>query len=162
MKILKFILALIFALFIDVLFNRIFHFRYSFFDPFLIIVVYYGTVSKPVPSMLIGLTSGLVQDTWKDVLFGMNAFRKTLIGYLIAIAASVFDLSSFFSRLLILLSATVFDSLLEAGFMLLRGKELDPFFFYVLGIKLLGNGMIGSIIFLIMGRISKRRYAKAL
>ncbi len=162
MKIFRFILALIFALCIDMLFNRIFAFRFSFFDPFLIIVVYYGTVSKPVGSMLIGLTSGLVQDAWKDVIFGMNAFRKTLIGYLIALLAAVFDLSSFFSRLLTLLGATVLDSLLEVGLLLLRGKGFDPLFFSTLGIKLIGNAIIGSIIFFMMGRMVKRKYRTAL
>ncbi len=162
MKIFRFILALIFALFVDILITRIFPFRFSFFDPFLIIVVYYGTVTRPVGSMLIGLTTGLVQDAWKDVIFGMNAFRKTLIGYLIALLATVFDLSSFFSRLLTLLGATVLDSLLEAGLLLLRGKAFDPLFFSTLGIKLIGNAIIGSIIFFIMGRIFKRKYSTAL
>ncbi len=162
MVIFKFILALIFALFIHILFDRIFHFKYAFFDPFLIIVVYYGTISKPVSSMLIGLTAGLAQDTWNDMIFGVNAFRKTLIGYLIAILGTIFDLSSFFSRLLILVSATVLDSFIEAGLALLQGTGFDSSLFYALGIKLIGNTIIGSTIFFIMGRVLKRSYAEAL
>lgn len=162
MKIFKFILTLVFVLFIDILFTKIFSYRYSFFDPFLIIVVYYGTVSKPISSMMYGLTTGLVQDTWKEVIFGVNAFQKTLIAYLIALLASVFNLTNVFSRLLILLGATVIDELVGAGLMLLRGKGFDALFFYALGVKLIGNGIIGSIIFYVVEKITKRRFATSL
>ena len=161
MKIVKVIIALMCALGADIFFNKLFSFMNPFFDPYMILIVYFGTISKPVSSLFIGTAAGLVEDTWRELIFGLNGFKKTLIGYLIAVLASIFDLTGILARCAILIVATLLDFLLEAGFMVLLGKGVDASIFYTMGGRIVGNLILGMFFFIVMAKLSKRRYAEA-
>jgi rod shape-determining protein MreD len=65
---------------------------FGYFDLPLILSIYYGfTLGRPVPSVIIGTSIGLLQDSLSNVPMGTNGFSKTLIGYLAATAGSKFD-----------------------------------------------------------------------
>ena len=65
---------------------------FGYFDLPLILSIYYGfTLGRPIPSVIIGTSIGLLQDSLSNVPMGTNGFSKTLIGYLAATAGSKFD-----------------------------------------------------------------------
>jgi len=65
---------------------------FGYFDLPLILSIYYGfTLGRPVASVVIGSSIGLLQDSLSNVPMGTNGFSKTLIGYLAATAGSKFD-----------------------------------------------------------------------
>ncbi len=162
MKIARLIAAFAVALMADIVINRIFHFAHPFFDPFLILTVAYATASKPLGSIFIGAAAGIVQDTWGGSIFGLNGFKKTLIAYLIAVLASIFDLTGVPARLIVLCAATILDSLVEAGLMIVVGRGASPAVFTAMGIKILGNALFGIITFAVIARISRKKYSEAL
>ncbi len=162
MKIARLIATLAAALIADIVINRMFHIAHPFFDPFLILTVAYATASKPVGSLFIGAAAGLVQDTWQGSIFGLNGFKKTLIGYLIAVLASIFDLTRLPARLIILCAATIVDSLAEVGLMIVVGRGASAAVFSEMGIKILGNALFGIITFALIARISRKKYSEAL
>src|ERR1051325_4036951 len=69
-----------------------FKFRvFGYFDLPLICCVYYGfTLGKPVASIAIGSTLGLMQDSLSGTVLGANGLSKTLIGFFAATAGSEF------------------------------------------------------------------------
>jgi len=161
MKLVKIIIALACALGADIFLNKLASFQNPFFDPYMILVVYFATTSKPVSSLFIGSAAGLVQDVWRELIFGLNGFKKTLIGYLVAVLSSVFDLTGVCARFVILLAATLLDACVEAGLMILLGKGFDAAIFISMGVRMLGNALFGIIFFTVMAQIIKRRYSEA-
>ncbi|MEW5805950.1 MAG: hypothetical protein AB1756_01110 [Acidobacteriota bacterium] len=160
MKIVRVIIALICALLGDILANRLFPYGKDFFDPYMLVIVYFGTISKPVGSIFIGTAAGLVQDTWRELIFGLNGFKKTLAGYLISVFAAIFDVTGLMARVTILAIATLFDSLVEAGLMLLVGRSWDMMLFTSAAVRAIGNCIVGLAIFFIIGKVWRRSYSE--
>ena len=86
---------------------------FGYFDLPLILCIYYGfTLGRPVPSVIIGTSIGLLQDSLSNVPMGTNGFSKTLIGYLAATAGSKFDVDLPVTRGIAIFLFTISDGLL--------------------------------------------------
>jgi len=86
---------------------------FGYFDLPLILSIYYGfTLGRPVASVVIGSSIGLLQDSLSNVPMGTNGFSKTLIGYLAATAGSKFDVDLPVTRGIAIFLFTIGDGFL--------------------------------------------------
>lgn len=86
---------------------------FGYFDLPLILSIYYGfTLGRPGPSVIIGTSIGLLQDSLSNVPMGTNGFSKSLIGYLAATAGSKFDVDLPITRAIAIFLFTIGDGFL--------------------------------------------------
>jgi rod shape-determining protein MreD len=85
---LRFIVGLLIALTIHSLLNSFFPNALAFFNPYVILVVYYAMGGNLFGTIVAGVIAGLVNDAFSNTIFGMHAFSFTVIGYLVAYVAS--------------------------------------------------------------------------
>jgi rod shape-determining protein MreD len=126
-------------------------------DLFTVLVVYYAVSRRRAGVMMVGAGAGLVQDLFTHTLLGMNAFKKTLVGYLLGALGSMFVLSQPLPRFGVLCLATLLEALIEAGLYLVLGQHAgfpSPGELIRLGI---GNGIIGTILYWIVSRMGVPR-----
>ena len=122
-------------------------------DLFTILVIYYAVNRRRVGGMLVGTAAGLVQDLLGHTVLGINAFKKTLVGYLIGALGSFFMLSQPLPRIGALVAATILEALAEAGLILVLGQHLvppAPADVLALGI---GNGLVGILIYSLAAKL---------
>ncbi|HET7712791.1 MAG TPA: rod shape-determining protein MreD, partial [Thermoanaerobaculia bacterium] len=56
----------------------------AFFDPYLILVVYYSMGGNVLGAIVAGVLAGFVQDAFSGAVFGLHAFSLTVCGYAVA------------------------------------------------------------------------------
>jgi rod shape-determining protein MreD len=81
---LRFVIGLLIALTLHALLDNFFPNALAFFDPYLVLVVYYSMGGNLVGAMVAGVIAGLVQDSFSGAIFGLHAFSLTFVGYLVA------------------------------------------------------------------------------
>lgn len=84
MRWLRFVIGLLIALTLHALLDNFFPNALAFFDPYLVLVVYYSMGGNLVGAMVAGVIAGLVQDSFSGAIFGLHAFSLTFVGYLVA------------------------------------------------------------------------------
>lgn len=107
--------------------------------------------------MLTGCASGLIQDAWFQIgTFGLNGFKKTLLGWLLGGLSSRFDLNHAPGRLALGASFSLLDSGLDLG---LRYMLDQPPGGGGLGIVLVRALVLGFTVATVFGWIDRyRRY----
>jgi len=114
-------------------------------DLFTVLVMYYAVTRRRIGVMVMGTTAGLVEDLLAHTFLGMNAFKKTLVGYLMGALGSLFVLSQPLPRFGVLILATLLEALTEAGLVLVLGQHLVfPAATDLLWLGL-GNGIAGIL-----------------
>lgn len=100
-----------------VVLQAVFSYRISVFGLFdlpLICSIYYGfTLGRPFTSIWIGSGLGLLQDGLSGSLLGVNAFCKTLVAFLAAIAVARFNVEQPLTRLVAIFGFTIINSALS-------------------------------------------------
>lgn len=87
---------------------------HRYLDVMVVPVVWYGIAHSQRRAMLVGCAAGLLQDAWFQVgTFGLNGFKKTLLGWLLGGMGSWIDLNQPAGRLLAGTLVSLGDSLLE-------------------------------------------------
>jgi rod shape-determining protein MreD len=129
-----------------------FRFRvFGYFDLPLILSVYYGfTLGRPIPSVLIGTSVGLIQDSLSGAPMGTNGFSKTLIGYLAATAGSKFDVDLPVTRAVAIFLFTLADGALVSILGLMTGSAPNPGYGNILWVWLVSgafNALLGMLMF---------------
>ena len=122
-------------------------------DLFLIVVVYFGLTRPPAIAMTTGAAAGLVEDALIGPFLGLNGFKKTLLGYLVASFGALFMLNQTVPRFGILFLATVLDPFLELGLSLAVGRAFEIPGVLELVWKGLGNGFFGLLFFWVAARL---------
>ncbi len=117
-------------------------------DLFLLPVAAVSRKGHPVPAMLTGLLAGLVQDalTSPGRLFGLNAFSKVLVAYLMAAVGARALVEKPLMLGLLAWGAVVLDGLVLTGlFWVLRGEALlpDPL---GLSLRAAGTGLLAAVL----------------
>lgn len=84
MRWLRFLIGLIIALILHSLMDSFFPHALPFFDPYIILIVYYAMGGNLFGAIMAGCVAGFVQDAFSNAIFGMHAFALTLCGYLVA------------------------------------------------------------------------------
>ena len=114
-------------------------------DLFTVLVMFYAVTRRRIGVMVMGTTAGLVEDLFAHTFLGMNAFKKTLVGYLMGMLGSFFMLSQPLPRFGVLVVATLLEAITEAGLVLVLGQNLVlPTATDLLRLSL-GNGIAGIL-----------------
>ena len=84
MRWLRFIVGLLIALTLHSLLDSFFPNALAFFDPYVILVVYYSMGGNVLGAIVAGVMAGLVQDAYSGAIFGLHAFSLTVCAYVVA------------------------------------------------------------------------------
>ena len=147
------ILALLLAVGAQVLLSRYLPSAGRMVDFYTVLVLYYAVSRRRAAVMFMGTTAGLVEDLLTHTVLGMNAFKKTLVGYVMGALGSFFMLSQPLPRFGILFLATVLEALTEASLVLVLGQHLvlPPAGDLIrLG---MGNGLAGILIYWMISKL---------
>ena len=124
---------------------------FGYFDLPLICAVYYGfTMGRPVASIVIGSSLGLMQDGLSGAVLGANGLSKTLIGFFAATAGTKFAIDQPITRVLALFLFSVGDDLLVTILGLMVGPASTATYSGAVGDWLLSatfNTLLGLVLF---------------
>jgi len=84
MRWLRYILGLLIALTLHTLLNTFFPNALAFFNPYVILVVYYSMGGNVLGAIVAGVVAGFVQDAFSGAIFGLHAFSLTVCAYAVA------------------------------------------------------------------------------
>ena len=94
MRLLRAIMGLALAVSLQVGLGSLWPDAHRYADLLLVPVVVYGIVGSQRSAMLVGCCAGLLQDAWFDIgVFGLNGFKRTLLGWTLGGLGSRFDLN---------------------------------------------------------------------
>jgi rod shape-determining protein MreD len=81
---LRFTIGLLIALTLHSLLDSFYPNALAFFNPYIILVVYYSMGGNILGAIVAGVTAGFVQDAFSQAPFGLHAFSMTVCGYVVA------------------------------------------------------------------------------
>ena len=84
MRWLRFVVGLLIALTLHSLLDSFFPNALAFFNPYVILVVYYSMGGNVLGAIIAGVVAGLVQDAFSGAIFGLHAFSLTVCAYIVA------------------------------------------------------------------------------
>lgn len=97
MRWLRFLIGLLLALTLHSLLDSFFPNALAFFNPYVILVVYYSMGGNVFGAIIAGVIAGLVQDAFSAGIFGLHAFSLTVCAYVIAYINSRLSLRGTFA-----------------------------------------------------------------
>jgi rod shape-determining protein MreD len=80
----RFAVGLLIALTLHSLLDSFFPNALAFFNPYVILVVYYSMGGNVFGAIIAGVIAGLVQDAYSGAMFGLHAFALTVCAYAVA------------------------------------------------------------------------------
>jgi rod shape-determining protein MreD len=81
---LRFVVGLLIALTLHSLLDSFYPNALGFFDPYVILVVYYSMGGNILGAIIAGVAAGFVQDAFSLAVFGLHAFSLTVCAYAVA------------------------------------------------------------------------------
>lgn len=84
MRWLRFVVGLLIALTLHSLLDSFFPNALAFFNPYIILVIYYSMGGNILGAIIAGVTAGFVQDAFSGAIFGLHAFSLTVCAYAVA------------------------------------------------------------------------------
>ena len=127
-------------------------------DLMLLPVAWYGIHRSQRSAMIVGCVGGLLQDAWFQVgAFGMNGFRKTLLGWVIGGIGSRLDLNHVPGRWVTGAALSVGDRLLEIGLYRLLDLDTAPVGVIEVLVRAVAVGLLVVFTFPLMDRFAGRR-----
>ena len=158
MKLLRAIIGLALAVSLQVGLGRLWPEAHRYFDLLLVPVVWYGIAGSQRSAMLMGCVAGLLHDAWFDIgVFGLNGFKRTLLGWILGGLGTRFDLNRQSGWLAAGALFSLADALLDLG--LRRLLDLDqaaPHVMEVL-IRAIVSGLLVGAAFGLQSRARARR-----
>jgi rod shape-determining protein MreD len=130
------------------------------FDPFLLVLVYCGLAFGETHAMLTGAAAGWVQDVhFGGPVLGLSGLTKVVLGFLVGVAATRFQLTEAGPRGLVLLGAAVFDALFLWGLAATFDISITAPTTTSLALRALTNAAVGMLLFELLERrlLQKRR-----
>ena len=132
-------------------------------DPVLIVVIYAALAFGPVTGLLTGTFAGLLQDAMSSGIIGIGGLAKTVVGFVVGVVGTQFIVTHPLPRLVVFFLASALHALLFIGIYELLGLREFPEPLSLLAVRLLGNAVIGLIVFevveLLPGAVERRRNA---
>jgi len=124
---LRALLVLGVALVVQAGLGRLFPGSHSYIDVLLVPVALYGISSSQRGAMFMGCAAGLLSDTWFHAgPFGLNGFKRTLLGWMIGAVSGLLDLNQPGGRMAVGAAVALGDDLLDFGLRALF--DADPRF----------------------------------
>lgn len=84
MRWLRFLVGLLIALTLHSLLDSFYPNALAFFNPYVILVIYYSMGGNVLGAIVAGVTAGFVQDAFSNAIFGLHAFSLTVCAYVVA------------------------------------------------------------------------------
>lgn len=84
MRWLRFAVGLLIALTLHSLLDTFYPNALAFFNPYIILVVYYSMGGNIVGAIFAGIAAGFVQDAFSNAMFGLHAFSLTVCAYVVS------------------------------------------------------------------------------
>lgn len=84
MRWLRFAVGLLIALTLHSLLDSFYPNALAFFNPYIILVIYYSMGGNIVGAIFAGIAAGFVQDAFSNAMFGLHAFSLTFCAYIVA------------------------------------------------------------------------------
>lgn len=84
MRWLRFIIGLLIALTLHSLLDSFYPNALAFFNPYVILVIYYSMGGNVLGAIIAGVAAGFVQDAFSNAIFGLHAFSLTVCAYAVA------------------------------------------------------------------------------
>ncbi len=84
MRWLRFAIGLLIALTLHSLLDSFYPNALAFFNPYVILVVYYSMGGNILGAIVAGVLAGFVQGSFSNAPFGLHAFSLTVCGYVVA------------------------------------------------------------------------------
>ncbi len=126
-------------------------------DLMLLPVAWYGLQGRARWAMGVGCAAGLLHDAWFRVdAFGLEGFKKTLLGWSLASLASRFDLNQAVGRLASGMLLVVADQGLEWALRGLLDVAQGPWRPWALGMRALVNGVLVATVLAGLDRCLRR------
>jgi rod shape-determining protein MreD len=94
---LRYAIGLLIALTLHSLLDSFFPNALAFFNPYVILVVYYSMGGNVFGAIIAGVIAGLVQDAFSSSRFGLHAFSLTVCAYIVAYINSRLSLRGTFA-----------------------------------------------------------------
>lgn len=105
-------LTLLAALLLQTALTRVLPAQARIFDPFLLVMVYYGLSGGESRGMLVGALGGWIQDIqFGGSVLGLSGLTRVLLGFAVGMAGTRFHLSEPGPRALVLFMAALADAL---------------------------------------------------
>jgi rod shape-determining protein MreD len=125
-------------------------------DLTLIAVVFYSIKYQEEGGTVIGFFFGLLQDAFSGGVFGMNAFCKTMVGFIVGKTAKKLLLESFVTYFLVIFCANILEGIM--AFLLLIIFEVVTVHNFAVNLlpSSFLNGIIGIAVFRLI-RLFRRR-----
>ena len=111
MRWLRYAIGLLIALTLHSLLDSFFPNALAFFNPYVILVVYYAMGGNIFGAIIAGVIAGLVQDAFSSSMFGLHAFSLTVCAYIVAYINSRLSLRGTFAFGACLAGAVVVNEL---------------------------------------------------
>jgi len=162
-KFLKAVLALGLALSTQAALGLLWPEVHRFVDLMLLPVVWYGIAGSQRSGMLVGCAAGLLQDAWFQFgVFGLNGFKKTLLGWILGGLGSRFDLNRQGGRVVFGALASLADSLMGLGLRRLLDQQIAAPNPGEIAIKAAVTGLLVAGAFNVVERARRRRQLRYL
>ena len=84
MRWLRFAIGLLIALTLHSLLDSFYPNALAFFNPYIILVIYYSMGGNIVGAIFAGIAAGFVQDAFSNAMFGLHAFSLTFCAYIVS------------------------------------------------------------------------------
>ena len=84
MRWLRFAIGLLIALTLHSLLDSFYPNALAFFNPYIILVIYYSMGGNIVGAIFAGVAAGFVQDAFSNAMFGLHAFSLTFCAYIVS------------------------------------------------------------------------------
>jgi rod shape-determining protein MreD len=131
---------------------------HRYVDAMLVPVVWFGISGSQRTGMYVGCAAGLLQDAWfRFGVFGINGFKKTLIGWILGGLGSRFDLNRQGGRVVFGAMASLADSLMDIGLRRLLDLASAPPGPAEIAIRAVVTGGLVGIAFYVTERAQRRR-----
>ena len=129
-----------------------------YFDPFLLLTVWYGASGGKVDGMLVGGLSGLAQDSvGTTTVFGTHYLSKVVIGYLSMLASSRLIPGQVLTHVVLLAGATVVEVAVLVGAGLLLDQSFNDLTAGQVAVAALVNAALGASAFAMVEQGRRKR-----
>jgi len=158
MRLLRAIVGLALAVSLQVGLGSLWPEAHRYVDMLLVPVVAYGILGSQRSAMLVGCAAGLLQDAWFDIgVFGLNGFKRTLLGWILGGLGSRFDLNRGSGWLAAGVLLSLADALMDLGLrQLLDLEQAAPRLAEIL-IRAAVSGVLSAFVFSLQARARLRR-----
>ncbi len=156
MRGLRFTAGLLIALTLHTVLNKFSPGFLEFFDPYMILVIYYAMGGRLVGAILAGVGAGMIQDAFTISIPGLHSFTLTLSGYIVAVINLRLALNGILAFGGCLLGASLFNELLAHLLTTILLPQPIPFHPQLLIARAVVTTMSGMLLYQLFAIVLKR------